>query len=192
MSKASRRAIVAKQIELRKKLWPLIEDTDLWIRTERNGFATIPRAMPILAILMDGMNKGAPVSATYLSLWCMVMDELFLTIQSPTTMAFHAGFEGERAVRTWRDRMKRLKSDGFIDFLPGQAGDITFVLLLNPYHVIRRHAAAKHPALTELRMNTLIARVHEIQGTDMDEKLPNNPLTRKPPKLFDLDDEIPF
>lgn len=193
MSRRRNRAIVERQIELRRKLWPLIEDTDLWLRKERIGFATLPRAVPIILTIMDGMNKGKPVSSTYLDLWCRVMDEMFVQLQSPLAMAFSAGYEGERAVRTWRERMKRLNDDGFIDAKPGAFGEMSYAILLNPYHVIRRHYEAKHPAVTNARYNALMARAHEIGATDLEENLPDDPRTRKPPPVAsDLDDEIPF
>jgi hypothetical protein len=193
--RSTRLAIVAKQIELRKKFWPLITDEDLWLRKERTGFATLPRSMPLIILIMDGMNKGSPVGAVYLALWCQVMDEQFIEVRSDKDMAFASGFDGERAVRTWRDRMKRLKADGFIDYLPGPNGEITYVLLLNPYHVIRRHKELRHPAITEMRYNALIARTHEIRATELSETLPSDPKTRVAPtasKSKWFDDDVPF
>lgn len=193
MSKSRNRAIVQQQVALRKKLWPLISDNDLWLRNDRTGFATLPRAMPIILTIMDGMNKGRRVSTTYLDLWCRVLDEMFVQIQSPQAMAFASGFEGERAVRTWRERMVWLKEKGFVDTKPGASGELSYVVLLNPYHVIRRHYEAKHPGITEARYIALMARAHEIRATDLDEDLPSNPLKRKPPRRrADTDDEMPF
>jgi len=192
MSKSRNRAIVQQQVTLRRKLWPLVEDGDLWLRNDRTGFATLPRSMPIIGTIMDGMTKGKRVSSTYLDLWCRVMDEMFVQLQSPAGMAFAAGFEGERAVRTWRERMRWLQDNGFIDIKPGAFGDMSYAILLNPYHVIRRHYEAKHPGVTEARYIALMARAHEIRAGDLDEKLPDNPLTRKAPPPTELDDEIPF
>ena len=83
MARSRNKAIVQQQVALRKKLWPLIEDKDLWLRNERTGFVTLPRAMPILLTIMDGMNKGKRVSSTYLDLWCRVMDEMFVKSNPP-------------------------------------------------------------------------------------------------------------
>jgi hypothetical protein len=197
MSRARNKAIVEKQIELRQKLWPQITDTDLWLRKERDGFATIPRTLPLIMSIMDALTgKGKRVSSAYLVLWCQVMDEVFFEVKNEQALAFACGFEGERAVRTWRERMRDLQSLGFIDFKPGANGDITYILLLNPYHAIRRHREAKNPSITDKRYNSLIARAHEIKADDMDEVLPSDPITRLAPprKKFveALDDDIPF
>lgn len=197
MSKSRNRAIVQQQVALRRKLWPLIEDADLWLRNNRTGFATLPRSMPIILTIMDGMTKGKRVSSTYLDLWCRVMDEMFVQLQSPSGMAFAAGFEGERAVRTWRERMRWLQDNGFIDIKPGAFGDMSYAILLNPYHAIRRHYDADHPGVTEARYIALMARCHEIRAEDLDEKLPDDPVrrTRPAPASFErneMDDEIPF
>lgn len=194
MAKIRNLLIVQRQVELRRKLWPLIDDKDLWIRTDKArtfGFATLPRAMPIILAILDGMNKGKRVSGVYLDLWCRVMDEMFVQLQSPLGMAFASGFEGERGVRTWRERMRWLKDHGFIDIKPGAFGDMSYAILLNPYHAIRRHYEAKHPGITEARYIALMSRCHEVRAIDLDEELPDDPLARTP-KTRDLDDEIPF
>lgn len=145
---------------------------------------------------MDGMSKGKPVSSTYLELWCRVMDEMFIQLPAYKIAAFGAGLEGERAVRTWRGKMKILEELGFIGIKPGAMGDMHYVIIYNPYHVIRRHYEAKHPAVTEARHTALLARAHEVKAMDMEEPLPTDPIQRtKPPSLFEgfeIDDEIPF
>jgi hypothetical protein len=192
MSKSRNRAIVQQQVALRRKLWPFVEDGDLWLRKDRTGFATLPRAMPIILTIMDGMTKGKRVSSTYLELWCRVMDEMFIQLQSHSAMAFGSGFEGERAVRTWRERMRWLQEKGFIDIKPGAHGDMSYAILLNPFHVIRRHYEAKDPGVTEARFVALMARAHEIRAEDLDEPLPSEPLRRTKSLAAELDDEIPF
>ena len=67
-----------------------------------------------------------------------------------------------------------LKEHGFIDLKPGPAGDMSYAILLNPYHVLRRHYDAKYPGLTEGRFIALMARVNEIRAVDLDEELPDH------------------
>jgi hypothetical protein len=199
VSRGRRKVILERQVALRAKLWPHVTDDDLWLRNVRDGFATLPRAMPIICTIMDGMTKGTPVSTTYLDLWFRAMDEMFIQLPAHPIAAFGAGFEGERAVRTWRDRMKKLSALGFIDIKPGAIGDMHYVLIFNPYHVLRRHHAAKHPAITDARFTALLARAHEIGATDMDDIMPADPLVRPPLAAgtkedfsADLNDEIPW
>ena len=60
--------------------------------------------MPLMMSIMDDLSgKGFPVGQTYLELWARLRDEQFLTLNQPEEMAFHAGFEGQRALRTWKD-----------------------------------------------------------------------------------------
>ena len=52
--------------------------------------------------------------------------------------ASETGFSGERAVTTWKQRMKILQELGFIDAKPGASGDFHYVLILNPHIVIQK------------------------------------------------------
>ena len=136
---AKTRTILARQIEARAKIWPDVSNHMLWDRTERDGFATVPRAMPLIMNIMDDLaGKGFPVGQTYIEMWCRLYDELFLTLNRPEEMAFYAGFTGQRAVRTWKDRVKRLAGLGFIDLKSGPLGDISYAVFFNPYHIIKR------------------------------------------------------
>lgn len=165
------KAIHARQIELREKLWPNVEDEHLWIRTERDGFATMPRSMPLIVAIMDDMTSGQPVGSVYLELWCRIYDEGFLALSKHQEMAFSSGFAGERAVRTWRDRIRALQALGFLDIKSGPYGELSYALVWNPYHVIRRHYEANHPGVRQDRYQALIARSIEIGALDLDDDL---------------------
>lgn len=52
------------------------------------------------------------------------------------SLAFEAGFSGERAVTTWRQKMQSLVDLGFIDARAGSSGDFHFVLVYNPHWVV--------------------------------------------------------
>lgn len=168
-----------RRVALRQQFWPTVTEDDLWQRNVRAGFATVPRSLPIMLMIMDGMNKGYPVSSVYTDLWCRAPDEMFLQLQSHSGLAFSAGFEGERAQRTWRDRIRRLQEQGFIDVQPGPFGDISYAVIFNPYHIIRRHYEAGHPAVTQARYNALLARADEIGADDLTGDLPDDWRKRK-------------
>ena len=71
--------------------------------------------------------------------------------------------------------MHWLQKHGFIDIKPGAAGDMSYAIILNPYHVIRRHHLADHPGVTEARFIALMARAHEISvPRTLDEELPSD------------------
>lgn len=165
---AKTRTILARQLEARAKIWPDVTNLMLWDRNERDGFSTVPRTMPLIMNIMDGLSdKGFPVGQTYLELWCRLYDELFLTLNRPEEMAFYAGFTGQRAVRTWKDRVKRLAELGFIDLKSGPLGDMSYAIFFNPYHVIKR--AYLKGAVQEDKYRALVIRANEIGAFDLDD-----------------------
>jgi hypothetical protein len=131
--------------ELRKLHWPDVKDEDLWLLGDRKrgGFAQVPRT---LAMFMNVINdiakrqtgKSIPAGKTYLVLWLRVFDEGFVKIDSEADAAFEAGYSGERNVTTFRSHMQLLKNLGFIDYRQGTKGPMQYVLLLNPYKIVKK------------------------------------------------------
>lgn len=118
--------------------------------------------MPIILSIMDDLAKGQPVSMTYLELWCRSFDEVFVVLSKPQATAFHAGFSGQRAERTWRTRLKLLEDLRFILLKEGPSGPSSYALILNPYKVIEHHHQQKHFGLRADKWNALIERMSEI------------------------------
>ena len=124
--------------------------------------------MPLIMNIMDDLaGKGFPVGQTYFELWCRLYDELFLTLNRPEEMAFYAGFTGQRAVRTWKDRVRRLAQLGFIDLKSGPLGDMSYAVFFNPYHVIKRAYLSK--LVAEDKYRALVIRANEIGAFDLDD-----------------------
>jgi hypothetical protein len=181
------RSVLRRQLDTREKLWPGIENDRLWYRRDRDGFASIPRTMPLMMSIMDDLSgKGFPIGQTYFEMWSRLFDECFLTLNRPEELAFHAGFSGQRAVRTWKDRVRRLRDLGFIDLKSGPVGEFSYALFWNPYHVIRHHHQLKH--VQDAKWQALIVRANEIGATDIDQKIK----LVAPVAHNDLDDDIPF
>src|SRR5207245_10324810 len=82
-------------------------------------------------------------------------------------MAFHAGFEGQRALRTWKDRIQRLAELGFIGLKPGPLGDLSYAIIYNPYHVIKR--AYLIGQVHENKWQALVIRANEVSAFDVDD-----------------------
>lgn len=172
-------AILKRQLETREKLWPGVTNAQLWYRKEREGFATLPRLMPLIMDIMDDLaGKGTPVGQTYLEMWCRLHDEGFLVLNKHEEMAFHAGFSGQRAVRTWRERVKKLAELGFLDILPGPTGELSYALFLNPYHVLKKHYEAKR--IQHAKWLALEVRASEVKATDLDDVLSPAPAATTP------------
>jgi hypothetical protein len=51
---------------------------------------------------------------------------------------------------------------GFIDVKPGPSGPMSYILIWNPYLVIKEHREKGTPGLREDRYNALMARAAEI------------------------------
>jgi hypothetical protein len=168
MPRRKARTIIQRQLEARAKLWPEVTEEMLWDFRERDGWVAVPRLMPLMMSIMDDMSgKGFPVSRTYFEMWSRLLDELFLTLNRPEEMAFHAGFEGQRALRTWKDRVARLADLGFIGLKAGPLGDLSYAIFFNPYHVIKR--AFLKGLVQEKKWQTLMVRANEIGAFDLDD-----------------------
>lgn len=114
----------------------------LWHRKKNDGFTTLPRTLPIAMQAIDAQSKGQPAGHTLFCLWARSPDHILVTIENPMTFACEAGFVGERAVDTWRKRMKKLRELLFIVTKPGPTGEFHYVLLINPNVAMERLRAA--------------------------------------------------
>mgnify|MGYP003377855590 CR=1 FL=1 len=104
----------------------------MWHRKVNDGFSTIPRTLPIVMQAVDAVSKGKPPGHVLFCLWSRSPDNPLIMIENPSTFAAEAGFNGERAVDTWRKRMKRLRELSMIMTKPGASGEFHYVLLINP------------------------------------------------------------
>lgn len=167
MSKA-KDAILDRQLQVRATLWPEVTDEMIWGGKKVHGFAMVPRVLPLMMSIMDDLSgKGFPVGQTYFEMCSRLMEERFLTLNRPEEMAFHSGFSGQRAVRTWKDRVKRLRDLGFLDVKEGPLGELSYAIVLNPYHVIKRHYLAGR--VNAAKWQALVVRSLEIKAYDLDE-----------------------
>jgi hypothetical protein len=159
--------ISKRTINLREQLWPNLDETTLWNRKTAKGFTTLPRTMPNLLEIMDDLaGKGTPVSKVYLSLWCRVFDEALVEIKSYKDLAFEAGFNGQRAVTMWKQRMSLLVELGFILAEEGSGGKYDYILLLNPYPIIKKRYEAND--IQKFKYITLFNRAQEIGAIDLE------------------------
>lgn len=159
-------AIAKKQLAIRELHWPAA-DAYLWDRKAHKGFTTIPKTMPMILKIMDEMTKGAPVSSTYLALWCNTWDNSFVVLNKNGEMANASGFGGQRGEHTWLTRVKKLQELHFIDVKPGRSGQIGNAIIWNPHLVIRWHHAQGTPGLTAASYNSLLEHALEVGAHDM-------------------------
>jgi len=130
--------------------------------------------------MMDEMSKNFPVSETYAALWCWTWDNnAFVRLNHIEDMAFAAGFTGQRGVRTFQDRLKRLEAMGFVELKAAGNSKMAFAYLPNPHIVIfRLYDALVSPTtspelkaivrgLQEGTFNAFLARAQELGSKDV-------------------------
>jgi hypothetical protein len=159
-------AIAKKQLAVREQLWPAASAW-LWDRNAFKGFTTIPKTMPLIMKIMDEMTKGAPVSSTYLTLWCATWDNSYVTLGKSEEMAHSSGFGGQRGVHTWTTRMKKLQDLHFIDIKAGKSGPMSHAIIWNPHWIIRHHYESKTPGLLESSYTAMLERALEVGAIDL-------------------------
>ena len=164
--KAAINKIETKRLELRKRLWPDISDDDLWLRQKRKGFTTIPRTLPLFALIMDSLSKGKPVSTAYFDLWCRAKDDCVVNLSDHRAMAFFCGFTGQRAIQSWSARIRTLNDLGFINVKEGASGMLSYAVILNPYKVVQKFSSKRKSSIGEALMNVLHDRASEIGAND--------------------------
>lgn len=157
----------AAAIEIRKLHWPEVKEDQLWLLSDkkRGGFAQVPRTLSLMmSVISDAAKrktgKAIPAGKTYLVLWLHVFDEALVKIDSEADAAFEAGYGGERNITTFRQHMQILKDLGFIDFKKGTRGPMQYVLMLNPYHVLKKLHGKKF--VSDVQYAALIERATAI------------------------------
>ncbi|MDQ8184294.1 hypothetical protein [Pelagicoccus sp. SDUM812002] len=181
--KSKHKKINDEQVRLRSEYWPKIQDDDLWQKSTSNGWYYIPRAFPLIQRIMNAMApKGKPVSDVYLDLWCRVFtpEQAFVKLGGlHEQMAFYCNFNGERAVHTWRGRIKILEELGFIELAASAESELGYALLKNPYTVIRDHRKANPEKIPDRLYNALLERTNAIGADDLQEKVDESPPAKK-------------
>jgi len=160
-------------LQMRKHLWPDLQESDLWLREDRTrkGYTTMPRTIPLFMNLISDVSKhvthgkAVPAGRTYLVLWCRVFDEGFLKIDNEAAAALEAGYSVERNGTTWREHMRVLKDLGFVDYKEGSAGPFQYVLILNPYRVVK--ALKAKGWVQQSSYTALFQRATDIGATDL-------------------------
>ncbi len=107
---------------------------------------------------------------TYMELWCRTFDEMYVSLSKSKEIAFHSGFTGQRAERTWSEKIRKLDELGFISVREGQAGLLSHALVLNPYLVIKELYDGKKYSISKEKYNALVERAIEIgAGEDLED-----------------------
>lgn len=140
---SSENTIDQRQRALRDEFWPDAA-TWIWDRTDKanvKGYATIPRLLPLIMILIEELSEKGEGDArmAYIELWSRARDSQIVSIVDEEEIAFASNCTNQkRAVRTWKDHIKVLKRLGFILVEADGNREIGHILLLNPLAVAAR------------------------------------------------------
>jgi len=131
-------------LALRNLHWPNVTPEQLWLLDgNRGGFSQVPRTLSLFTSVIkhavkEKTKKSSAAGNTYLVLWLHIYGQGVAKIDNETDAAFEAGYGGERGKSTFRSHMLVLKDLGFIDFGAGPRGEMQYVLMLNPYMVLKK------------------------------------------------------
>lgn len=164
-------------VDLRTNFWPGVKAEELWLidaeTKKRSGFAQVPRTLSMVMNIINDIakrlhGKAVPAGKTYLVLWLHHFSEGLVKVHSETEAAYEAGYEGQRAVTTFRAHMALLKEIGFIDFARGPKGPYQYVLMYNPYKVLRRlrESQDEKRLVSATQYAAIIERVNAIGARD--------------------------
>jgi hypothetical protein len=165
MNKPARK-IATRQLELRGRLWPEVKPEQLWQWSGNGGYCNIPKALPIIMAIMDDLADKR-VSSVYLELWTRTFDNSFVVLSKPREMAFHAGADGQRGERTWKERVKELARLNFIGIAPGPSGELSYAVIYNPFKVIKHHVEKGTLGLSRAKYTALLERTLEVGANDL-------------------------
>lgn len=136
-NKRHRKTAAQRRIALRDELWPHSLE-EVWERHTSDGWTTFPRLISLVTVLIRELSNSGDPSSAYIELWSRVYDEGLVQIKNELEHAYAAGYSGNRATRTWRERLDVLEDLGFIKIKPNGAQKYGYVLIVNPLLVASR------------------------------------------------------
>jgi hypothetical protein len=123
---------------------------DLWTGEKETGWFPMPRTLPLILSLIDSkdISDKKKSSSVYLELLSRHRSDGVIEMGKESEHAFAAGYQGSRAIRTWRERMLLLEKHHFI--VTKQIGNDRFgyVALTHPSTAVHRlHGEKRVPEI---------------------------------------------
>lgn len=119
-------------------------DEIAWTGDNEKGWFRAPRTLPLILALLASKSVSGNTDPTrvYLELLARHVDEGVVQMANDEEHAFAAGYDGERGVRSWRERMRVLEDAGVIKIKRLAAKRFAYVLLVHPNVYIPKLIAA--------------------------------------------------
>jgi hypothetical protein len=134
---AGKSGIAKRREEIRLRYW---SDEDLWTGEKEIGWFSVPRSLPLVMNLLSSkeISGGKDPGSVYLELLSRQRGEGVIEMADEADHAFASGYDGNRAVRTWQERMKILEEVGFIRCVKVGNQRYKYVAIVHPTTAVRR------------------------------------------------------
>jgi len=130
------RGAAQRRQEHKANYWP---DIDEWAGPDEKGWFAAPRTLPLLLALMNSkrISGGANPSSVYLELLSRTYGDGVVEMTRDEEHAFNSGYTGNRAARSWQERMEILEKNGFIRSVKIN-GHHKYVLIVHPTDLVHK------------------------------------------------------
>jgi hypothetical protein len=130
-------AATIRREELRDSYW---RSAIPWTGKDAKGWFPAPRTLPLLLLLLRSkrLSGRQDPSRVYLALLARHVDSGIVEIVNEAELAYESGYTGQRAVRTWQERMQLLAKLGLIKIQPSGNQKYRYILLVHPSLVIEK------------------------------------------------------
>jgi hypothetical protein len=113
------------------EFWP---NDIAWTGENEKGWFRAPRTLPLLLALLSSKQVSGNTDPTrvYMELLARHVDEGVVQMATDEEHAFAAGYDGDRGVRSWRERMRLLEEIGVIKIKKMGPKKYAYILLVHP------------------------------------------------------------
>lgn len=138
-----RKTLTEWATDIRKLHWSTVTDEQVW-SSKDGGWAGVPRPVGMICevVIKEAHKKmfksSSAAGTTYMTVWLHSQASGVARIESEEDAAFESGYGGERGVTTFRRHLRTLKEMGFIDFVEESRGRVKWILIFNPYQVVKK------------------------------------------------------
>jgi len=158
-----------RRVALREDFWP---GERAWFSVREQGYFSAPRTLPLIMQLLRSKDVvTADAGAVYLELLSRHFGDGIVEMAEEADHAAAAGFTGNRATRTWRDRMKDLETAGFIRVRQKGNRRYGYILLVHPAIAVGK--LRKAGKVADRWWDDYRARQHESSETRYEELVPD-------------------
>jgi len=123
--------------KIRKEFWA---SEDPWTGENEKGWFRAPRTLPLLLGLIGSKELSGKYDPTrvYLELLARHIDGGVIEMSTDEDHSYSAGYQSNRSVRSWQERMKVLEKIGLIKTKQIGNQAYKYVFLVHPTSVIKR------------------------------------------------------